>query len=452
MGQRWYTGATRAQWLALAAALLGWMFDGFEMGIFPLVSQPALVEVLGLTDEARLAKAEANTEAEKQARDQAKANVDRQTGLWNGRIIASFLVGAALGGWVFGWLGDRLGRLRAMALSVLTYASFTGFCGLARSAEQLAGLRFLSALGMGGEWSLGVALVMEVWAPHARPVLAGLIGAVGNLGYILTGLLVDAVQRMGATMDSGGWRWVLGLCVFPAVLTFFLRIFVPESEKWLHAVSTGPRPGLASIFTPDLRRRSLMAALLGGIALIGTWGSVQWIPTWVKTDAPNLTPHYAQDMASRAQMCSGFGAVLGTLAAGILGHRLSRRYGYALLCLSSLAICALLFRTFDLKEGVSVWFFVVVALTGALTASFYGWLPLYLPELFPTRVRATGQGFGFNFGRILAAFGALSTGTLINQTFHGSYAQAGATISLVYVLGLLVVWFAPETKGQPLPE
>jgi SHS family sialic acid transporter-like MFS transporter len=442
MGQRWYTGATRAQWLALAAALLGWMFDGFEMGIFPLVSQPALVEVLGLTDESRLAKSEPNTEAGKQA----KENVDRQTGQWNGRIIAAFLVGAALGGWVFGWLGDRLGRMRAMALSVLTYASFTGLCGLARSAEQLAGLRFLSALGMGGEWSLGVALVMEVWAPHARPVLAGLIGAVGNLGYILTALPVKAAEQMGATMDSGGWRWVLGLCVFPALLTFFLRIFVPESEKWLHAVSTGPRPGLASIFTRDLRRRSLMAALLGGIALIGTWGSVQWIPTWVKTDTHN------QDLAGYAQICSGFGAILGTLAAGILGHRLSRRYGYALLCLSSLVICALLFRTFDLKEGVSVWFFVVVALTGALTASFYGWLPLYLPELFPTRVRATGQGFGFNFGRILAAFGALSTGTLINQTFHGSYAQAGATISLVYILGPLVVWFAPETKGQPLPE
>jgi MFS family permease len=186
--------------------------------------------------------------------------------------------------------------------------------------------------------------------------------------------------------------------------------------------------------------------VLGGIALIGTWGSVQWIPTWVKTDTHN------QDLAGYAQMCSGFGAVIGTLAAGILGHRMSRRYGYALLCLGSLIICAILFRAFDLNEGVSIWFLVTVALTGAWTASFYGWLPFYLPELFPTRVLATGQGFGFNFGRILAAFGALYAGQLIKETFHGSHAQACATISLVYVLGIFVVWFAPETKGQPLPE
>src|SRR5262245_44480854 len=119
MQPRWYSGATRGQWLALAAALLGWMFDGFEMGIFPLVARPALVEVLGLGEEARLAKAEPDTPAGQQA----KAHVDRETGLWNGRIIAAFLVGAALGGWVFGWLGDRIGRVRAMALSVLTYAA-----------------------------------------------------------------------------------------------------------------------------------------------------------------------------------------------------------------------------------------------------------------------------------------------------------------------------------------
>src|SRR5436309_4407310 len=154
----------RGQWLALAAALLGWMFDGFEMGLFPLVARPALRDLLGSTN-------------------------DQEVGLWFAVATAGFLVGAATGGVLFGWLGDRLGRVRAMMLSILTYAVFSGLCGLATSAWQIAVLRFVSALGMGGEWSLGVALVMEVWPNRSRALLAGLIGAAANFGYLLIALL-----------------------------------------------------------------------------------------------------------------------------------------------------------------------------------------------------------------------------------------------------------------------
>jgi MFS family permease len=441
MGQKWYEGATRGQWLALTAALLGWMFDGFEMGIFPLVARPALVEVLDLSEDARLAE----TAPESSVGAAAETRVNQAVGLWMGIVTAAFLVGAALGGWFFGWLGDRVGRVRAMIFSVLTYALFTGLCGLAQDAYQLAFLRFTAALGMGGEWSLGVALVMESWAPRARPMLAGLIGAAANVGFILTVVLVMIVEGAGINLADGGWRWVLGACAFPALLTFFLRMFVPESEKWQHAVQTGPKAGLADIFTPQLRHRTIMGAVLGGIALIGTWGSVQWIPVWVRAETGD------QQMVNLAQMSSGLGAVLGTLGAAVIGHYVARRLMYFLLCLASLAICTFLFLgPFSPKEGAS--FFATVFVTGLLTASFYGWLPLYLPELFPTRVRATGQGFGFNFGRIIAAVGAVSAGVLVHQVFGGNIAAAGATITLIYVVGMLVVWLAPETRGQPLPE
>ncbi|MCI0460290.1 MAG: MFS transporter [Gemmataceae bacterium] len=449
MQQKWYEGATRGQWLALTAALLGWMFDGFEMGIFPLVARPALVEVLDLGEDAR--KAAPTSEAllsarEKQDVKEAKQRVDGQVGLWMGLVTAAFLVGAALGGWFFGWLGDRVGRVRAMIFSVLTYALFTGLCGLAQDAYQLALLRFTAALGMGGEWSLGVALVMESWPARARPVLAGLIGAAANVGFILTVVLVMAVEGAGVSLSDGGWRWVLGACAFPALLTFLLRMFVPESEKWLHAVQTGPKAGLADIFTPQLRYRTIMAAVLGGIALIGTWGSVQWIPVWVRAETGD------QQMVNLAQMSSGLGAVVGTLAAAMIGHYVARRLMYFLLCFASLAISMFLFLgPFYPKEGGAS-FFATVFVTGLLTASFYGWLPLYLPELFPTRVRATGQGFGFNFGRIIAAGGAVSAGVLVHQVFGGNFALAGATITLIYIVGMLVVWVAPETRGQPLPE
>jgi MFS family permease len=448
MGQNGGRSITRGQWLTLAAALLGWLFDGFEMGIFPLVARPALVDVLGMKEDDRLAR-EGSTET---ARAQAKERVDGEFNLWNGRMNAAFLLGAALGGWVFGWLGDRMGRVRAMAFSVLTYAGFTGLCGFATQAWHLAGLRFLSALGMGGEWALGVALVMESWPTSTRPFLAGLIGAAGNAGYLITIIPVRIVEANNLTMDAGGWRWVLGLCAFPAVLTFLLRMFVPESTKWEHAVETGPRPRLADIFAPALWQRSVMAALLGGVALVGTWGSVQWIPSWVG----RVT--HRQEMADLAQVCSASGAILGCFFGALAGHRLGRRITYFGLALGSLLICALLFRLHPAAsrdaapDSVGVGFFVLVVLTGALTASFYGWLPLYLPELFPTRVRATGQGFGFNAGRVIAAVGALSTGYLTKVVFGGNFAAAGATISLVYVVGMAIIWLAPETHGQPLPE
>ena len=148
------------------------------------------------------------------------------------------------------------------------------------------------------------------------------------------------------------------------------------------------------------------------------------------------------------QLVSATGAVVGCLIAPIIGSRLGRRPVYFGLCLSSLLVCNLLFRGFSEYGG---YFLFVVGLVGMCTAAFYGWLPQYLPELFPTRVRATGQGLAFNFGRILAAFGAWQMGSLM-AFFEKSYAKAGATIVLVYLVGMVLIWFAPETKGKPLPE
>src|SRR3954469_5358567 len=169
---------TRAQWLTLAAALLGWSFDGFEMGVFPIVARPALRDLLG------------GTPAEEIVRQ------------WNAVLAATFLFGAAVGGWLFGWIGDRVGRVRAMVASVLTYALLTGVSAAAQSAWQLAGLRFLAALGMGGERALGVALVMETWPARYRPVLAGLIGAAANLGYTVVAAVALVLN------PEGQWRWL----------------------------------------------------------------------------------------------------------------------------------------------------------------------------------------------------------------------------------------------------
>lgn len=404
----------RARWLVLVAAFLGWMFDGLEMGIFPLIARPALQDLLGVTG-------------------------DADVGKWFSIITALFLVGAALGGLVFGWLGDRIGRVRAMALSILTYSLFTGVCYFATAPWHLGALRFVAALGMGGEWSLGVALVMEVWPEKHRPMLAAAIGAAANVGFALIAILGRMIP---VTRES--WRWVMLAGALPALLVFFIRLFVPESERWKRSVQESASRPIREVFAPKLIKRTLLAIAFASIALIGTWGSVQWLPLW----ADQMTRGELPQAKATTAILSALGAVVGCFFGALTGGALGRRPAYFVLCLTSLVLCGALFRTVTEYNTV---FLILVFAVGCFTAAFYGWFPLYLPELFPTRVRATGQGLSYNFGRILAAAGALGQGQLVAH-YGGSYAQAGATITLIYLVGLILIWFAPETKGKPLPE
>ncbi len=399
--------------MVLVAAFLGWLFDGFEIGLFPVVARPALQSMLGVGD-AGVAK-------------------------WMGNITACFLLGAAVGGFVFGWLGDRIGRIRAMSWSILVYSLFTAVGYFAQTPWHLAITRFVAALGMGGEWSLGVALVMECWPERWRPILAGLIGAAANLGMLLVSWLATVVH---VTVES--WRWLFLVGALPALLVFFIRLCVPESERWKRAVAKQITNPLREVFSSSMIKTTCLGIVFASIALIGTWGSIQWIPLW----ADQLTGGKIPGAKAVVQMASSFGAVVGCLIGPLLGGRIGRRPAYFFLCLASLLVCGFLFRWMHEYNSMFVY---ITFLAGLCTASFYGWFPLYLPELFPTRIRATGQGVCYNSGRIFAAFGAIASGSLV-QFFNGSYARAGQVITLIYIVGLCVIWFAPETKGKPLPE
>lgn len=302
--------ANRDRWLVLTAAFLGWMFDGLEMGVFPLVARPALQDLLQITDDATV-------------------------GLWMGRITALFLVGAAFGGVLFGWLGDRIGRVRAMILSVLAYSLFTGCCYFAGAPWQLGVFRFLAALGMGGEWSLGVALVMECWPEKHRPILAGAIGAASNVGF---GLIAFLGMLFKVTTES--WRWVMLAGAAPALLTLFIARYVPESEKWRSSVKTGPAHPLRDVFGAQIRKTTLLAVLFAAIALIGTWGSVQWLPLW----ADQLTQGKVPQAKAITQILSALGAIVGCFLGPWIGGHMGRRPAYFLLCLGSLLSCGYLFR------------------------------------------------------------------------------------------------------------
>ena len=408
--------ASRARWLVFWAAFLGWMFDGLEMGIFPLVARPALQELMPGVN-------------------------DGSIGIWMGRVTALFLVGAAAGGLVFGWLGDRFGRVRTMALSVLTYSIFTGLCFFATHPWHLGALRFLAAFGMGGEWSLGVALVMECWPETSRPGLAAGIGAASNVGFALIAVLGLVFK---VTMHS--WRWVMLAGTAPAVLTLLIQLFVPESQRWRESVqeSRGKVHPLKEVFSRPLLPVTLLAIAFASIALIGTWGSVQWIPLWVD----KLTLSQQPLAKANSQIASALGAVVGCIIGALVAGRWGRRITYFGLCALSLLLCGWMWRRFDHYDSLLL---AIIFCVGAATAAFYGWLPLYLPELFPTRARATGQGLGYNLGRVFAAVGAVYNGQLVAH-YGGSYASAGAVVTLVYLIGMVLIWFAPETRGKPLPQ
>jgi MFS family permease len=219
---------------------------------------------------------------------------------------------------------------------------------------------------------------------------------------------------------------------------------VPESDRWKKAVKSGTSKPVQEVFSRGLRKNTFLGILFASVALIGTWGSVQWLPAW----ADQLTSAQSHNAKGITQMLSAAGAVLGCFIGPWIGGRMGRRPAYFILCTASLVSCAFLFR------GVNSYgplFLAMVFVVGGATAAFFGWLPLYLPELFPTRVRATGQGLCYNTGRIFAAVGAVQMGHLLSY-YEGSYARAGATITLIYALGMLVIWLGPETKGRPLPD
>lgn len=406
--------STRGQWMVLTASFLGWLFDGYEQGLFGVIARPALHDLLGGAG-------------------------DAQVGPWMGHITACFLIGAAAGGIAFGWLGDRIGRVRAMGLSILTYSLITGLGYFAQTAWQLGIIRAISALGMGGQWALGVALVMECWPEKWRPILAGVMGAAANIGFLLVGVVAQLYP-----VTSQSWRWMLVVAALPALLVVFLTLFTPESQRWMAAAQCARLTPLREVFGRKLLWRTMLGITFASIALIGTWGSVQWLPLL----ADRLVQGHNLSAKANTQILVALGAICGALVAPLVGARLGRRPAYFLLCLLSFVFCAILFRRIN-TYGPQ--FLAVSFAVGAATASFYGWFPLYLPELFPTRVRATAQGTCYNSGRILAAVGAETQGGLV-RLYNGNYAQAGAVITMVYLLGMGLIWLAPETKGKPLPD
>jgi MFS family permease len=423
----WYRSDTPYQWLVLFVAWLGWVFDSMDSTIYALVMQPALHELL---------HTEAGTHAE--------SNV---IGWYGGIVFSIFLIGWAVGGIAFGVIADRFGRTKSLILTILIYAVFTGLAALSHTWWELAVYRFMTAVGIGGEWAAGAALVAEVWPEEKRTKAAGILQSAWAAGFLLAAVV-------NVMMRDYSWRWLFVVGAAPAVVALLVRLWVREPAKWVNARAEEVRAGpgghsrIRQLFSGDLLRPTLVGSGLAFVAVFGLWGATNWTPTLVRSlpDLKDVDDAMRTTYVSYATIMLNVGALVGYLSFGPLADWLGRRATFALMCLGSLLMVPATF----LVPSSYAHLMVVLPVLGFFNNGIFSGFPIYLPELFPTWLRATGAGFCFNAGRVLASAGPFVTGWMVVTL--GSFGRAASAVALVYVLGLVAVLFAPETKGLPLPE
>jgi SHS family sialic acid transporter-like MFS transporter len=440
------------RWLALLAALLAWGFDGVEQGVYGIMTRQALKdlvpEVRPLVKEAnelsQRAANESNPQAAARLHGQASGltkKVDESVGWYFSLSVAMWLWGAACGGVIFGRLGDRYGRVRSMLISVTTYAAFTGLSALSTHWTHIMGARFLGAMGLGGTWPLCVALLVETWPERRRAVLAGSIGAAANVGF-----WIAATYSRFMLGYHFSWRWVIGMGFFIGLSSLAIIAFVPEPTKWRRSREKKQRSSLADLFTRQYRRATIVGSLLSTVALLGTWGSFLWLATYVDQIAERTA--YQNTAKAIVSQWASYGQILGGFVGGLLAGWMGNKKSWCLLCIA--AWCTV-FALFGLNRHFSYQMVFMAVLAGVFVTAFFGWIPKFLPELYPTRIRATGQGFSFNIGRVLAGFGVLGGGKLVTL-FHGDYRKGMMTMCSIYLVGLVIILFAPDTGGKMMAD
>jgi len=409
---KWYREITPYQWRVLACACLGWALDIMDGYLYAIVLFPAMSDLLQTTESAVI-------------------------GWYGGIVLSIFMIGWALGGLVFGPIADRYGRVKTMAITILIYASFTGLCGIAGSWIELAAYRFLTGLGIGGEWAAGAALIAESWPAKSRAKAAGIMQASGGIGFFLASLLYLVIGPYG-------WRWVFAFGIVPAVVAFYIRRSLEEPERWVQAKAQSHH--LTAIFNKSMRRDVLVGTALAVIATFGYQGAIQWVPSWINAMLHAQGTKTVIPQVSLITTVLNFGGIVGCLIFPVVAERLGRKRA-----LLSYFLGALVFvpPTFFLAETF-IQALVVSPVMGFFAAGVFAGFAIYFPELFPTAVRATAQGFCYNFARIISAFAPVAVGAIVSA--YGSFAPAIAIVGLVYLLGLIVLIYARETKGQALPE
>lgn len=454
-GAAWWKGVTRYQWLVLLIASLGWIFDIYEGQIFVT----SMKEMFGSL------MPDASTEAR---------------GAMGKVGLGAFLVGGAVGGVYFGALSDRIGRARTMVITILVYSVFTGMTAFAQSAWQVVVLRFFVAMGVGGEWAVASAMVAEVFPAFARVRSLGIFHATSTLGSYLAiavGLFVvgNPALKTEAIPDLN-WRLAFAVGVLPAVLTIWIRMKLKEPESWLKAreaakADPGKRMGrISDLFRGELLRKTLVGVSLAAIALATFWGvkvfgkelmyeaearHQHMIETTSDIGLENVerAKEAADKAIKKAEMTGHFlvmtGGLLGMLAFGPISERLKRRGAFRFFLSGSFFSTVILFGF--CSEMGKTFYTVSLPVFGFFVSGIHAGCAIYFPELFPTRVRGAGGGVCFNLGRIVAA-PVLFLAAWLEGVKAFTVAQTATMLSVFFLVGLVVLLFAPETHGKDLPD
>ncbi len=433
----WYREVSAKQWNTLLATNLGWLFDGFENYALILTAGPALRQLL-------------------------EPSQYPQIPVYIGTIIGINLLGWGIGGIFGGVMADYIGRKRMMLMAIVAYSLMTGVSALAFSWWSFAILRFLVGVAVGSEWATGSSMMAEIWPDRARGKGAGLMQCGLGVGFFIASLAWLFIEPLGPS----SWRYMYLIGVLPALLTLWIRRSMPESELWKKAnelrlaAQDRKRHGddlsqserqltkftLTDLFTdPTVRGRTIVIFLMSLTTTVGFWSISTWVPQFIGSiAAANKLP--AAQWATYAAMAYTAGSIIGYASLGFLADYFGRKavtlaFFIIALCLTPL----LFFGTTDLTLLL-----VLAFLSGGFASGQYSWMPVWIPELYPTRMRATALAFAFNAPRLIAFLGPIFAGTMI-ATF-GGFGKAAMVLSSIYVLGIAVTPFLPETKGKPLPE
>jgi MFS family permease len=441
---KWYQGLEKYCWIVLVISALGWLFDTMDQNLFNLVRKTSMEDLLM-----------PKVQRDALTGDAKKAFIE-EVGYKGGIVTAVFLLGWAAGGFIFGILGDRLGRTKTMIITILIYAVFTGSSGLVHHWHFYAAARFMTGVGVGGEWAAGAALVAETFPQRSRAMALGFLQALSSVGNMMAACITWGLE--GAHIqDVQTWRLVYFVGAVPALLVLWIRRSVHEPEKWVEAkekASVGKELGkIGQMFTHPVLRRNLISSVMMGAAGVGAlWGVGFFSTDFILRTliAAGKTPDDANQIKNIMFILQNLGSFFGIYCFALLTERTNRKkafyFSYVMAWLS-----VLLFFWGVSKAGSSA---TTVCLILAPVMGFFTLMPfsgftIYFPELFPTRLRTTGCGFAYNAARILAAGAPFAIGALGKK--YG-FPQAATMVVCVYIFGFIGTAMAPETKGRPLPE
>ncbi len=395
--------------LGFIGAFLGWVFDSMDATIYALVMVSALKELL---------------------QNQGIPSTESHVGFYGGLIFSLFLIGWAIGGVGFGYVADKIGRVRTLAITIGLYSLFTGLSALAQNVWELGLFRFITAIGIGGEWAGGATLVAEIFKNKNRVFASSLLQSAWAVGFLIASFIYFTIGRYHS------WRVMFLIGIVPAFLALVFRLFVKESEEWLSNKNTfSYLKSLKLLFTKEYRNQTITGALLAFVAVFGLWGVTNWTPALTSYLLHKKDVAYYVGLGSIAL---NIGALFGYVGFGFITRMIGIRNTFMLFFAGSFFMGVVTFlyvKSFDRL-------LISLALLGFFNNGVFSGFSIYFPQAYPSFIRATGAGFCFNVGRTFASIGPFITGYI--TYISGSVAKAGAVASSIYLLGVLIGLFLKE--------